>query len=1001
MRVTYSCAVLRHIAQIFIVVFMVAGIARSVTAETDVLWTNAAQSRIASTGERRIMPDRFRLVTLNGVRMRSVLSARAQSKEIVLPAPDGTQRRYRFEQVNVMAPALAAQFPDIRTYKGTGVDDPRERVRFDWTPAGFHAMVTAPDGATYYIDPYQTGDLSSHISYYRRDLTQKVGRDEWTCTVDEGSSVKRAADFHPDESALRAELAAIANRSSDTQLRKYRLALAATGEYVTYHANAAGATTDASKKAAALAAMVTTMHRVNGIYETEVGITMELISATTSLIYTDSVADPYTNNSGGTMLGQNQTNIDAVIGTANYDIGHVFSTGGGGVAYVGVPCDGGYKAQGVTGSSAPVGDAFDVDYVAHEMGHQFGAHHTFNSTSGACSGNRMAASAYEPGSGSSIMAYAGICSPENLQPNSDPYFHSKSFDQIIDYSHDSRPTYGDTCAVKTTTGNRVPTVDAGGVYTIPARTSFVMSGTAGDADGDALTYDWQEYDLGASTNSASTTTTDNGSRPLFRMVNPNSSGERYFPRIADALRGSTSYGEGWPTTSRTLNFRLIVRDGNGGVTYAGTSVKTIDTGSAFTMTYPVTNTTWKTGAEQTVTWNAAGTTAAPISCAAVDIRQSRDGGQTFPYPLADDTANDGSEIVTLRGAPSTQSRIRVMCAGSIFFAVSPRDFSGADGPYLSASSVANGPTSGGTRITLTGANLAGATSAKVGATSAAFEVSSDAQVVITTPAGSPGVVYSLSVQTSGGNAILDDAFEYAGEPIVTPTSTSTATRTPTPVDPTATSTPTATRTSTPADPTETSTPAVMPTPTPGDSTETATPAVTPTPTATATATQTPTATATPTPTPTPTLVDTTPVSVVVVDAGAVMTAAGIVVQVPPQNGEALTVTLAPTSSSALPLAGATLGAFSLRAEGTSGTVLDLDEPMTITLRYDAALVSGTNVPMLYARSALMRSAAVGWERIAAEVDFKARQVSARTLRMTDYVLIAAPGALVYAPVLMR
>jgi hypothetical protein len=461
------------------------------------------------------------------------------------------------------------------------------------------------------------------------------------------------------------------------------------------------------------------------------------------------------------MLDENQATIDAVIGSANYDIGHVFSTGGGGIAYLGVPCAGGYKARGVTGSGAPVGDAFDVDYVAHEMGHQFGAEHTFNSESGFCGGNRAPSSAYEPGSGSTIMAYAGICSPENLQPNSDPYFHSRSFDQILDYSQN--PFGGDGCAVKTNTSNAAPVVDAGAVYTIPARTPFFMTGSATDADGDALTYDWQQYDydLDASTFSPDETTADDGKRPLFRVFNPTTSPTRYFPQLADLLDGTTTYGMGDVLTTRALNFRLVVRDGQGGVTHDAARVEAVDTGAAFAVTAPSGGETWPTGSEQTVTWNVAGTNAAPISCSRVDIRQSRDGGVTWPFTPTKSTPNDGSTTVTLRGAPSSAGRIGVFCAGSIFFNVSAGDIDVANGPYLTSAAPASVLSTGGTAVSVVGANLSGATSATVGGVDAPFLLKSATQAVITVPVGIVGTVVSVSVRTPAGEAILDDAVTYA------------------------------------------------------------------------------------------------------------------------------------------------------------------------------------------------------------------------------------------------
>ncbi|MEO8288050.1 MAG: reprolysin-like metallopeptidase [Chloroflexota bacterium] len=369
---------------------------------TDGIWKDVSEATIARTGSREIVPARYRVVAANDAALTAKLAqapressnVRPQNSQAIisLPLPDGSYGRFSFVDSPIMESPLAAKYPQIKTYLGQGMDDRTATVRFDRTPRGFHAMILAASGVVF-IDPYQKGDITNYISYYKSDYVP--GPDDLMSE----SNVDMSAPYQPPSNGPVTPVG--------PQLRTYRLALAATGEYTAFY----GGTVPG-----ALAGMVTSVNRVTGVYEREVAVRMVLVANTDLLIYTDPNTDPYTNNNGSAMLGQNQTNIDAVIGNANYDIGHVFSTGGGGVASLGVPCRTGFKARGVTGSSAPVGDPFDIDYVAHEMGHQYGANHTFNGTTSNCGGgNRSGAHAFEPGSGSTIMAYAGICGAEDLQ----------------------------------------------------------------------------------------------------------------------------------------------------------------------------------------------------------------------------------------------------------------------------------------------------------------------------------------------------------------------------------------------------------------------------------------------------------------------------------------------------------------------------------------------------------------------------------------------------------
>ena len=621
------------------------------------IWSDVAESSLTSVGERQIAANHYRTVTADMTALDALLASAPDEGAVgaevwfSLPLPDGTFGRFSIEQYAMMEPALAAKFPEITTYLGRGIDDPAATVRLDRTPAGFHAMILS--GAnTVFIDPYSRETTTSYISYFKRDFDP--GESEtWNDVIVNGGYEA------PDLSNL--------NLTSGSQLRTYRTAVAATGEYTQFH----GGTV-----AQGMAAIVTSMNRVTGIYERDVAVRMVLIANNDLIVYTNPSTDPYTNSSGGTMLGQNQSNLDNVIGSANYDLGHVFSTGGGGVAFLGVTCKAGSKAGGVTGSSQPVGDPYDVDYVAHEIGHQFGANHTFNGTTSSCGGgNRNASTAYEPGSGSTIMAYAGICGSENLQPNSDDEFHTISYDEIIAYTTVGA---GNGCAVTTSTGNNPPVADAGPSYNIPRQTPFTLTGSASDSDGDPLTYSWEQFDLGT----ASPPNTDNGNRPIFRVFNPSAGPSRTFPKLSDILNNTSTLGESLPSTNRVLTFRLMVRDnqpGGGGVDHDTTTLNVTSAAGPFLVSAPNSAVTWPIGTSQSVTWNVAGTNLSPVSCSSVNILLSTDGGNSFLTTLAGSTPNDGSHTITVPNAPTGTARVKVECAGNIFFDISNANFTISSG----------------------------------------------------------------------------------------------------------------------------------------------------------------------------------------------------------------------------------------------------------------------------------------------------------------------------------
>lgn len=648
------------IISMFAILFLV--VCRSAQAQDpSIYWQPRDVNKLENATVRYALPEKYRAISCNTQVIQQLLSSApmeftpaAQRSTVLfkMPMPDGSTLTFKMVESQVMHPALAAAFPSIKTYSGQGMEERDAMLKVSISPFGFHAMVLSPNGNVF-IDPWESGNTSDYILYYRNDF--KAYR-AFNCELEEAPVTKSRS--------FRQIATGQSNKTHGTQLRNYRLALACTGEYAAYY----GGTTSG-----AMAGMVASMNRVNGIYESELAVRMTMVANNNLLIYLDANTDPYTNTNGSTMLGQNITTCNSVIGSANYDIGHVFSTGGGGVAYLGVPCTAN-KAGGVTGSGSPVGDAFDVDYVAHEMGHQFGGSHTFNSSTGSCNGNRSASAAYEPGSGITIMAYAGICTATNdLAPNSIAYFHTHSFDQITDYITTGS---GNSCPTTTATGNTPPNgVPAGLVYTIPYLTPFSLTATGTDANGDALTYSWEEYDLGAFGNWNAPV----GDAPIFRPFAPTSTGIRIFPKISDIVNNVTTIGEILPSYARTLKFRLTVRDnrvGGGGVHRVDDTVKVnvINTGAAFTVTAPNTALSWVSGTNATVSWNVSGTNAAPISCANVKILLSTDGGFTYPITLLANTPNDGTENILVPGNITTTARVKVEGVGNIFFDISNVNF---------------------------------------------------------------------------------------------------------------------------------------------------------------------------------------------------------------------------------------------------------------------------------------------------------------------------------------
>jgi len=632
----------------------------------DAVWRKINEGQASSEKlPRDSNPTIFQVYSLNINALKQKLqsapsrNAGVESSVVVsFPNPSGELQRFRIYEAAVMHEDLAARHPDIKSYVGKGLDDKTATIRFSITLFGLHTMTFSGIDGVSYIDPY-TKDLKSYMVFNKANLTTTKS---FRCGVKDNN----------DNLAENIEVGPEMFRANNSLFKTYRLALACTIEYAAFHVNAAGLNggTLAQKKAAVLAAMNVTMTRVNAIYERDMALTMVIIPQNEAII--NIVSDNLDNFNSPPLyplLDENQVATDAAIGVDNYDIGHVCSTGGGGVASAQSPCSAG-KARGVTGLPSPVGDEYDIDFVAHEMGHQWGCSHTFNSDAENCEGNRVTVSAFEPGSGTTIMGYAGICSPHNVQPHSDAYFHARSLIQMISFVNG-----GGNCGVVVPNGNTAPTVSAGPTYTIPYGTAFALTGTATDAESSALTYCWEQYNFQVSIQPPVATST---SGPNFRSFNPSLSPKRYFPKFSDVLANNlTPTWEVIPNVARTIAFSLVVRDNQtplGGQTERATTNVVFANTGPFKVTSQSSTLAWPENSTQTVTWDVAGTTANGINTEFVNIKMSTDGGLTFPIVLAANTPNDGTENVTAPNLQSLTCRILIEAVGNVFYAVNSTPF---------------------------------------------------------------------------------------------------------------------------------------------------------------------------------------------------------------------------------------------------------------------------------------------------------------------------------------
>ncbi len=580
---------------------------------------------------------------------------------ITLPLPDGRFETFEVYNSPVFMEGLAERYPQIQSFGARGLNDRSLRARLSFSPEGFQAAIHGPQGKVH-IDPFASQQSRYYVSYFTRDV---VFDQQFSCGVKDHEHSDQPLESI-DMKSQRAPTAG-GGGAVPVELLIYRLAVSCTGEYGTQFGN--------SNVATVLSNFNTAINRLNLIYEQEVAIRFMIVSNTDEVIYLDGNSDPFSNPSdGGGLLAQNQSVLNMVIGAENYDVGHIFTiscTGSlAGIASRSSACTE-FKARGVTCFSNTNINAVVDEIMAHEIGHQFSASHSWNNCP-AFIDQLSASTAYEPGSGSTIMSYSGSCGNQNVQFSSDNYFHVGSLEQIYEFS---RQGNGSTCGTLETTSNNLPELSLAyeDNFFLPISTPFRLKADASDADGDAITYCWEQFNTGPVVDIGNPI----GNAPLFRSFPPTTSPVRTFPRIGNIVNGVSDVAEVLPFYTRDMDFRCTVRDNNpeaGGVVWEHVSFRSSDAAGPFIVTGPNTNVMWEAGSVQQVTWNVANTDQSPVNCQRVNINLSVSGGFSFPIALAENVPNDGSHFIVVPNNLTSDARIEVQAADNIFFNMSKPDF---------------------------------------------------------------------------------------------------------------------------------------------------------------------------------------------------------------------------------------------------------------------------------------------------------------------------------------
>ena len=587
-------------------------------------------------------------------RIKSFSVAKNNKQVVYLPNNNGNVVPFNLKETSVLHPDLAKKYPNIKSYTGVSADG-RYKVKLSSSHKGLQSMVVdLQNNKTAFMEPV-SNKSDTYILYDKEDgLSSKM---DFICETSKDL-------FGGDNKSSGTMAKTIVPLVDGQVLRKYRIAISASGEYTQ---EMGGTVEDA------LAGINATITRVNEVFETDLGVTLELIPNNDLIIFTNAVTDPYDDS----LNSEVQSTITSIIGEANYDVGHLFHKVGegednGNAGFIASVCVDNRKGSAFSSANNPQGDVYDLDYVAHELGHQFGANHTWSFES---EGTGVQA---EPASGSTIMGYAGIVGENNVASNGDDYFHYNSILQISTYLETT------SCAQTTALVNSPPVLTPVNDFTIPTGTAFVLEGIASDLDvGDVLTYTWEQIDDGLVTTASFGPTNPSGAN--FRSLPPSADPKRYFPRLSEVAQGNLTQinpaiGDAWETVSeieRSFSFACTVRDnaaGGGQVISDVMDVNVIKAAGPFVVTSQTSNEIYVAGSVQEITWDVANTNIAPVNTKTVDIFLSLDGGLTYPIILLENTLNDGSEEIQLPGDVTTTARIMVKASDNIFFAVNTTDF---------------------------------------------------------------------------------------------------------------------------------------------------------------------------------------------------------------------------------------------------------------------------------------------------------------------------------------